>query len=44
MHDARDSVRLAHYFDGPITARIERPAVIVFLACLVAVALAFPYI
>jgi len=44
MHDARVSVRFAHHFDELTTARIERTAVIVYLACLVAVALAFPYI
>ena len=44
MHDARDSVRFAHHFDELTRARLEHRAVIAFLACLIAVALAFPYI
>jgi hypothetical protein len=44
MYDTRDAVRLAHHRNTWTAIRLERDVDILFLACLVAAALVFPYL
>ena len=44
MHDTRDAGHLTHHLDARSMLRLERAIVVLFLASLVAAALAFPYI
>ena len=44
MHDTRDAVHFAHQLDPRMLVWLERGIVMAFLAGLVAVAFAFPYL
>jgi hypothetical protein len=44
MHDTRDTARFAHHHNVRTAIRLERDVDVLFLACLVAAALVFPYI